>query len=192
MLTMADKEGRGGLDPPFLADIICEQPLSTVPTVKQCLHQFFLYFGILQPTLEQFCLLQYILGNFCILSHLFCILLHTKAYFCIHLNTFDHFTNFHYACIYILCHTFGIILHTFVYFCVHRCRCSLISILQHTLTNVLAFFLANFGIHWQTLRLRFKSTILVQKLKPFQNSHNPCNHSWLSRDLQISDKVLLY
>ena len=26
MLTMADKGGRGGLDPPFLADIICEQP----------------------------------------------------------------------------------------------------------------------------------------------------------------------
>ena len=24
---MADKGGRGGLDPPFLADIICEQPL---------------------------------------------------------------------------------------------------------------------------------------------------------------------
>ena len=28
MLTMADKGGRGGLDPPFLADIICEQPLT--------------------------------------------------------------------------------------------------------------------------------------------------------------------
>ena len=27
MLTMAYKGGRGGLDPPFLADIICEQPL---------------------------------------------------------------------------------------------------------------------------------------------------------------------
>ena len=27
MLTMADKGRRGGLDPPFLADIICEQPL---------------------------------------------------------------------------------------------------------------------------------------------------------------------
>ena len=27
MLTMADKGGRGGPDPPFLADIICEQPL---------------------------------------------------------------------------------------------------------------------------------------------------------------------
>ena len=27
MLTMADKGGRGGLDPPFLDDIICEQPL---------------------------------------------------------------------------------------------------------------------------------------------------------------------
>ena len=26
---MADKEGRGGLDPPFLADIICEQPLTS-------------------------------------------------------------------------------------------------------------------------------------------------------------------
>ena len=26
MLTVADKGGRGGLDPPFLADIICEQP----------------------------------------------------------------------------------------------------------------------------------------------------------------------
>ena len=24
---MADEGGRGGLDPPFLADIICEQPL---------------------------------------------------------------------------------------------------------------------------------------------------------------------
>jgi hypothetical protein len=29
MLTMADKGGSGGLDPPFLTDIICEQPLST-------------------------------------------------------------------------------------------------------------------------------------------------------------------
>ena len=29
MLTMADIGGRGGLDPPFLADIICEQPLSS-------------------------------------------------------------------------------------------------------------------------------------------------------------------
>ena len=29
MLTMADKGARGGLDPPFLADIICEQPLRT-------------------------------------------------------------------------------------------------------------------------------------------------------------------
>ena len=28
MLTMADKGGRGGLDPPILADIICEQPLT--------------------------------------------------------------------------------------------------------------------------------------------------------------------
>ena len=28
MLTMADKGGSGGLDPPFLADIICEQPLT--------------------------------------------------------------------------------------------------------------------------------------------------------------------
>ena len=27
MLTMADKGGRGGLDPPFLGDLICEQPL---------------------------------------------------------------------------------------------------------------------------------------------------------------------
>ena len=27
MLTMADKGESGGLDPPFLADIICEQPL---------------------------------------------------------------------------------------------------------------------------------------------------------------------
>ena len=27
MLTMADKGGEGGLDPLFLADIICEQPL---------------------------------------------------------------------------------------------------------------------------------------------------------------------
>ena len=27
MLTMADKGGREGLDPPFLADIICGQPL---------------------------------------------------------------------------------------------------------------------------------------------------------------------
>ena len=30
MLTMADKGGRGGLDPPIFADIICEQPLSPV------------------------------------------------------------------------------------------------------------------------------------------------------------------
>ena len=30
MLTMADKGGRGGLDPPFLADIICEQPLMVI------------------------------------------------------------------------------------------------------------------------------------------------------------------
>ena len=29
MLTMADEGGRGGLAPPFLADIICEQPLNT-------------------------------------------------------------------------------------------------------------------------------------------------------------------
>ena len=29
MLTMGDEGGRGGLDPPFLADIICEQPLTT-------------------------------------------------------------------------------------------------------------------------------------------------------------------
>ena len=28
MLTLADKERRGGLDPSFLADIICEQPLT--------------------------------------------------------------------------------------------------------------------------------------------------------------------
>ena len=29
MLTMADKEGKGGSGlPPFLADIICEQPLT--------------------------------------------------------------------------------------------------------------------------------------------------------------------
>ena len=28
MLTLADKGGRRGVDPPFLADIICEQPLS--------------------------------------------------------------------------------------------------------------------------------------------------------------------
>ena len=27
MQTMADKGGRRGLDPPFLADIVCEQPL---------------------------------------------------------------------------------------------------------------------------------------------------------------------
>ena len=27
MLTLADKGGRGGLDPLFLVDIICEQPL---------------------------------------------------------------------------------------------------------------------------------------------------------------------
>ena len=32
MLTMADKGGRGGLDPPppFVADIICEQPLTAI------------------------------------------------------------------------------------------------------------------------------------------------------------------
>ena len=29
MLTMADEGGRVGLDPPYLADIICEQPLYT-------------------------------------------------------------------------------------------------------------------------------------------------------------------
>ena len=29
MLTMADKGGRGGGIPPFLADIICEQPLTS-------------------------------------------------------------------------------------------------------------------------------------------------------------------
>ena len=29
MLIMADKGGREGLDPPFLADIICEQPLTS-------------------------------------------------------------------------------------------------------------------------------------------------------------------
>ena len=29
MLTLADKGGRGGSDPLFLADIICEQPLIT-------------------------------------------------------------------------------------------------------------------------------------------------------------------
>ena len=29
MLKMADEGGRGGLDPPFLAYIICEQPLTT-------------------------------------------------------------------------------------------------------------------------------------------------------------------
>ena len=34
MLTMADKEGRGGLDPPFLADIICEKPLTTTKYTK--------------------------------------------------------------------------------------------------------------------------------------------------------------
>ena len=28
MLTLADKGGRGGLDPLFLADIMCEQPLN--------------------------------------------------------------------------------------------------------------------------------------------------------------------
>ena len=33
MLTMADKGGRGGLDPPFLADIICEQPLTSMDAV---------------------------------------------------------------------------------------------------------------------------------------------------------------
>ena len=30
MLTMADKGGRGVLDPPFLADIICEKPLNAL------------------------------------------------------------------------------------------------------------------------------------------------------------------
>ena len=29
MLTMADKGGRGGQEPPLLADIISEQPLTT-------------------------------------------------------------------------------------------------------------------------------------------------------------------
>ena len=29
MLTLADKEGGGRLEPPFLADIICEQPLNS-------------------------------------------------------------------------------------------------------------------------------------------------------------------
>ena len=30
---MADKGGKGGLDPPFLADTICEQPLIPVPSL---------------------------------------------------------------------------------------------------------------------------------------------------------------
>ena len=32
MLIMADKGGKGCLDPPFLADIICEQPLKQYNT----------------------------------------------------------------------------------------------------------------------------------------------------------------
>ena len=35
MLTMADKGGSGGLDPPFFADIICEQPLNAAISHKQ-------------------------------------------------------------------------------------------------------------------------------------------------------------
>ena len=31
---MADKEGRGGMDTPFLADIICEQPLKNNQIAK--------------------------------------------------------------------------------------------------------------------------------------------------------------
>ena len=34
MLTMADEGGRGGLDPPFLADIISEQPLIKLIIMK--------------------------------------------------------------------------------------------------------------------------------------------------------------
>ena len=34
MMTLADKGGTGGLDPPFLADIICEQPLRHGSPVK--------------------------------------------------------------------------------------------------------------------------------------------------------------
>ena len=33
MLTLGEKGGRGGLDSPFLADIICEQPLTIVQTL---------------------------------------------------------------------------------------------------------------------------------------------------------------
>ena len=36
MLTMAEKVGKGGLDPPILADIICEQPLNQTDA---CLHK---------------------------------------------------------------------------------------------------------------------------------------------------------
>ena len=38
MLTMADKGGRRGLDPPFLADIICEQPLTVLTKAKVVLN----------------------------------------------------------------------------------------------------------------------------------------------------------
>ena len=30
MLMLAEEGGRGGLDPPFLADVICEQPLIAI------------------------------------------------------------------------------------------------------------------------------------------------------------------
>ena len=34
--AMADKRGRGGLDPPILADIICEHPLNNVNVCTCC------------------------------------------------------------------------------------------------------------------------------------------------------------
>ena len=35
---MTDKEERGGLDPPYLADIFCEQPLNSLPVTGRTLH----------------------------------------------------------------------------------------------------------------------------------------------------------
>ena len=55
MLTMADEGGRGGLDAPFLADIICEQPLNKLDYHNTVVHpnvtiQMYLHYALPQQT----------------------------------------------------------------------------------------------------------------------------------------------
>ena len=43
MLTMADKFGRGGLDPPILTEIICEQSLIATCQQFACLERVLIF-----------------------------------------------------------------------------------------------------------------------------------------------------